>query len=131
MNFVATPFGGERLFSDATQANTCHKFCCTSIFGKKVFFLILHKQKFEINFEATPFVGKSVFLMLNKQKFALFGTQFLRDNLGYLFIVHNGKLGFRGSCWTLTNPLTDRIYFCTFLVNFASLWEEELFSLPR
>ncbi len=91
INFVATPFLGERFFSSATQAKVCNKFCgrkflflcythakvCNkfygnSIFGRKFFFLMLHKQKFAINFVPTPFqVERFFFLMLHKQNFAI------------------------------------------------------------
>jgi hypothetical protein len=43
---------------------------------------MLHKQNFARNFEATPFLGESFFLMLHKQKFArnFEATPFLGEN---------------------------------------------------
>ena len=36
-NFEATPFLGERFFSDATQAKVCKEFGGNSVFGRKFF----------------------------------------------------------------------------------------------
>ena len=50
---------GEIFFSDDKQ-NFAINFEATPFLGES-FFLMLHKQKFARNFEATPFLGESIF----------------------------------------------------------------------
>ena len=138
INFVTTPFLGGFFFSYVTQAKLCHKFWDNPILGRKSFFLcytgkswsyilwqphfreevffpLLHRQKFAINFVTTPllrgsffsyvtqdnvchklcdnsiFGRKFVFLMQHRQKFAInfLTTPFLVENL--LILCYTGK----------------------------------------
>ena len=56
------------MYTQVKKSYICNKFWGNSIFGRKFFFLMLHRQKFAINFEATPFLGGSFFFWCYRSK---------------------------------------------------------------